>query len=691
MAEKTTQEIFDTREKYRREIRGRMITAYNNGDVEKFRAFQGILEGDLQYEFQELRNNKRYTKALTNSYFRAHGEQFNGNITDLIEKDFEHWNLIDGSLLVAGKGVYDAYAEMDEETKKNNSIRWQTYINTSPTGDYSRDFKEQFKGVAKGVGIDVGASLGIGTAANIAKSTLAKNTARGVLTNALSSKTKVVGTGALYGMTADVERQHMEMGLGLRDEYDIGQTAQSAVIGGGAGLAGKPIGWAAGKAGRASTHMLQGASTLAQKLSGGYSATAAARGITREAGEVTGKYGADKDVGALNFQGNLQSGLQKTHQYYNDAFDAIPLNNINPVGVLNVFQRWKKTVGVEVPKEAVQTMEKLAAKTITPIEALRELKSVLYHTANPSKMAGKKPVSDSTRQTLYAFRKELTDMEEIAAYNQGHGKQYKLLKDNYGAFQNLLKTKVGKKILLASESPEEAGKLIKGMVLGDFSWHHLRSFQKALNSSAFKGTGQEQTAINLHQNIQKAVGGFLRGQNGDYKNLVTLINDKQGLKTLKTIYPEDKAFWTSLMNLSRKLPEKKGGSSSVVMNMAIARVGSNIGTDLTKGAASQQLRQAGPIVGALSGISVVNKLVDAPFFQNAMIKAYQRKGGTLDTGTKAWLKQKGYSRTEIESIQNTLWGMTGTGYAMGSLDEIWEKYEDPVKRKIEEVKAGYIW
>ena len=46
-----------------------------------------------------------------------------------------------------------------------------------------------------------------------AKNMLGKNTARGFLTNALSSKVKVTGTGALYGMTADVERQHMEMGL----------------------------------------------------------------------------------------------------------------------------------------------------------------------------------------------------------------------------------------------------------------------------------------------------------------------------------------------------------------------------------------------------------------------------------------------------------------------------------------------
>jgi hypothetical protein len=33
----------------------------------------------------------------------------------------------------------------------------------------------------------------------------------------------------------------------------------------------------------------------------------------------------------------------------------------------------------------------------------------------------------------------------------------------------------------------------------------------------------------------------------------------------------------------------------------------------------------------------------------------------------------------------------GTGFAMGSLDDIYEKYEEPAKRKIEEIKAGYVW
>ena len=74
-----------------------------------------------------------------------------------------------------------------------------------------------------------------------------------------------------------------------------------------------------------------------------------------------------------------------------------------------------------------------------------------------------------------------------------------------------------------------------------------------------------------------------------------------------------------------------------------------------------------------------------------MIRAYNRQGGTLDTATKAWLSNKGYGRTEINSIQDTLWGLSGTGFALGSLDEIWETYEDPIRREIEEIKAGYTY
>ena len=681
MAEKNKSESFKTRESQRKRIRGLMIDAYNNGEVDKFKAFQELLEGELNYEFEELQNNGSYTKALKNNYFAKTGEQFDGDINILIEDDFEHWNMIDASLIAGGVAAVNAFTEMDEDVKKNNLIRYKAYVATPSFGDYSRPLTEQVKGVATGVGIDVATSGGFGA---LGSKLLGKQAARNLLLSGLSSKAKVTGTGALYGMVGDVERQTMEIGMGGRENYDIGQTAVSAGMGAVAPQAGALAGKTIGPVGRAISSPFQAAGTFVKTLTGGYGATSAARGMTREAGETIEKYGADDAIGSTNFMNNLNSSIQNTHKYYQDAFNDIPLTGVNPIGVQNVIKRWGKEPGMEISPKAKSVIEKLDKKTITPLEALRELKQILWTESKDVTSTA------SDRASLTGFRKELIAIEENAAFNQGRGKEYKELKKNYGKYKELLKTDMGKKIINASENPQAAGRLIKSMAIGEFSWNNYRQFQLGMNK-ALKGTGNESAAINLNRNIQEAMGGFLRGESGDYANLIKLINNKNGLKTLKRMYPEDKAFWQSMEELGSKLPKQKGGTSSVVMNMAIARLGSNIGTDLTSGAASAQLRSIGPIVGAVGGISVVNKLVDAPFFQKAMIRAYNRKGGTLDTATKAWLKNKGYGRTEINSIQDTLWGLSGTGFALGGLDEIWEKYEDPIRREIEEIKAGYTY
>ena len=681
---KNKSESFKTRESQRKRIRGLMVDAYNNKEVDKFKAFQELLEGELNYEFEELQNNGSYTKALKNNYFAKTGEQFDADINTLIEDDFEHWNLIDASLIAGGIAAVNSFTEMDEDIKKNNLIRYRSYISTPSFGEYSRDFSEQAKGIGAGVGLDVVASGGVGTVASLTTKALGKKAARNLLLSGLSSKTKVTGTGALYGMVGDVERQTMEIGMGDREKYDIGQTVVSAGMGSVAPHAGALVGRTIGPVGRVLSHPFQAAGTAVQKITGGYAATAAARGMTREAGETIAKYGDDVATGSTNFKNNLNNSINKTHTYYQDSFDAIPLTNINPVGVQNVIVQWSKKAGMEVSPKAQAVIEKLKAKDITSIQALRELKKILWTQSNDVTSTA------SDKVALNGFRNQLIKIEENAAINQGKGAEYLALKSSYAKYNELLKTKMGQKIINASKDEESAGRLIKSMAIGEFSWNNYRQFQIGMNK-ALKGTGNESSAISLNRNIQEAMGGFLRGESGDYANLIKLINNKNGLQTLKRMYPEDKAFWQSMEELGSKLPQQKGGASSVVMNMAIARLGSNIGTDLTSGAASAQLRALGPIVGAVGGISVVNKLVDAPFFQRAMIKAYNRSGGTLDTATKAWLKNKGYSRTEINSIQDTLWGLSGTGFALGGLDEIWEKYEDPTKRKIEEIKAGYIW
>jgi hypothetical protein len=676
------QKEFEEREGYRKQIRGLMVEAYNNEQFKKFRAFQDMLENDLQYDFKELAFKPQYVKALKNNYFQTTGETFDKNteglsIHNLIEQDFEHWNMIDGSLIAGGVEMAKAFGDMSDDVKANNLSRWQTYINTPSFGEHSRDFVEQAKGVGKGVALDVAATAGFGITTNIGKNLLGKTAARGFITKALSTRTKVAGTGALYGMVADVERQGTEIGLGGKEDYDVGQGLTSAAIGAVAPTVMGPVGTMIGKTGRAATHMGQSLGTTVKSLTGGYGATAAARGVTRESAEAIGKYSSSEvGVGASNFQANLKLGLGNTHKYYQDAFDAIPLENINPVGVRNIVQRWNKTKGMILPDKAKQIMAKLDAKTITPIQALRELKKVLWREGRDAEAT----VSDSA--TLHGFRKELINMEEIAAFNQGHGKQYLTLKKGYGEFNELLKTRMGKLILSASEDPVKAGALVKSMAFGDFSWNNLRQFQLGVKK-ALKGTGNEEVAVNLNKNIRTTMSNYLLEKDG--QNLIRLISGSQkGLQTLKRIYPDDVVFWDRMQELSARLGGKKGGASSVVMNMAIARVGAQVGGTFSP--------KAGSAAGAIGGISLVNTLVQRPFFQKAMEHAYLRAGGRMSTGTRTWLETQGYSKMEVQNIQDTLWGLMGTGFAMGSLDDIWEDYgKEPAKRKIEEIKAGYVW
>ena len=527
-----TQKEFEKRESYRKQIRGLMVEAYNNQEFKKFRAFQDMLENDLQYDFKELAFKPQYVKALKNNYFQTTGNTFDKNteglsIHDLIEQDFEHWNMIDGSLIAGGIEMAKAFGDMSDDTKANNLSRWQTYINTPSFGEHSRAFTEQALGVGKGVALDVGATAGLGITTNIGKNLLGRSTARGILTKALSTRTKVAGTGALYGMIADVERQGTEIGLGGKEDYDVGQGITSTAIGAVAPTVMGPVGTMIGKTGRALTHIPQTAATAVKSLSGGYGKTAAARGVTRESAKAIGQYSSSEvGVGASNFQSNLKLGLGNTHKHYQDAFDAIPLENINPVGVRNVVQRWNNTVGMVLPDKAKQIMAKLDAKTITPIQALRELKKVLWKEGRDVDTT----VSDAT--ALHKFRKELINIEEIAAYNQGHGKQYLAIKEGYGAFNNLLKTRMGKLIVSASKDPVKAGALVKSMAFGDFSWNNLRQFQLGVKK-ALKGTGNEEVAVNLNKNIRTTMSNYLL--DGEAKNLVKLIKSAKGLQTLKRI------------------------------------------------------------------------------------------------------------------------------------------------------------
>jgi len=702
----TKKEEFESREKNRRYIRNLIGKAEEKGNLDTVLALNELLK-EVPYEFNELSYNASYVRALkdnwkfNNPQDSAEEESKMPNISDLIDQDFNHWNGIESSLVLGGEAVYDSYSEKDDDVKANALKRFRTYIDTDIFGEESRPFLEQVKGVAPGVGIDLAATSGAGTIANLTKQAFGKQASRNLLINALSSKAKLSATGATYSGVGDAELQAMNVNLGGQDSYDPLQGVASATIGAVVPHGGRAVGNVAGRFGRAGTHWMQSLGTATSKLTGGYGATSAARGVVRKAGDVLEKYGVDRGA-AVDFSRNLSQVFDDAAKYFRNSYNAIPLDNINPIGIKSIVAKWKNKTGEKLPDEAKNVMKKLAVKDITPIEALRELKDVIWRASQESNSNSTKKflTKDGAKDFLTGKSKaknlydQLREIERNAAINQGKGSEYKALLDADSQFRTLMsknnkENNMGQKLLAASRDTETASKLIKDMGVGDFSWERYISFQKSLNT-ILKNTSNESAAGAINRNIQKTLGGFLRGDEGNYKGLIKLLNTKHGMKTLKTIYPDDAKFWKQMEHISSKLPESKGGASSVIMNMAIARLGSHIGQDLTQGAASKHIQKLGPLGGALGGISLVNKLVDYPFFQNAMINAYKRKGGTLNTATKSWLKHKGYGRKEIGIVQDTLWGMLGTGYATGSLDEIWRDNKDPIKRRLKEIELGYV-
>ena len=71
--------------------------------------------------------------------------------------------------------------------------------------------------------------------------------------------------------------------------------------------------------------------------------------------------------------------------------------------------------------------------------------------------------------------------------------------------------------------------------------------------------------------------------------------------------------------------------------------------------------------------------------------AWKNNKGRLDTSTRNILEKRfGFSRVDVNALQDTMWGLTGAGFVYGSLDRI-EAIADPVERRMEEIKAGFSW
>jgi len=243
-----TEEI-EKRERVRQGHRDLLMEAIKNDDEKQADESHYILNNtDLnKWAFDELHYNKEYTDALRQDILTKTGEEYEGDIRDLIEDDFEHWNSVSNNLTHGVLNLGETVLTMSDEEKKNNLLRFSVYDDTDAFGEGSRDWWEQTKDVAGAILTDPITYTGLG---NIPK--IASKTAQSTLIKKLFAEgagapvATAIASGTLSGLN-DLNTQAQRAVLGGEGINPV-QTATATVVGSVSPAIGKYVGKAIGPA-----------------------------------------------------------------------------------------------------------------------------------------------------------------------------------------------------------------------------------------------------------------------------------------------------------------------------------------------------------------------------------------------------------------------------------------------------------
>jgi hypothetical protein len=675
----------------RNEAKALFNDAMANEDYLLAERYSDYIEGDLAYSFDELPFNAEYTNALKDNYKLENEKEFEGSIQTLIDKDFGNWNFVESNLtLGAGVELFQHLANKTDEEKKNALKRYETFAKVSPWGEGSRDFI-QFKGddawdffnpsewtgqapdVIKAIATDPFTYLTGGLSALLSRTLVTK----GISTQAAPRVATSVA-GGIYSGAADVEKQFLEQSMGSDQPFSLSRTGTAMGFGLVAPRVLEPVGAVVGKTVRAITHPGQSIGKATKFMSGTKGKEAATKGASQDIAERLSVHGDDFEMRAGELQVSLSNAFSRVKNYFDVEYLKLKSAPVRPESITGLHNRWlHESEGLPMPTAVKRIIKKLEAGKITPIAAAREMRAAVS-VAKFSAMRSKNGYLPSDKNILTEYHNTLTNVIKKAtkkATPEGTAK----LDAQWSLSEGLKKSKYGKMLINASVDPEASVKLVKSMMKKDFSWNAWNSTLKNINK--LEGIiGDTTMSQQILRKIQAAAAPELISNNG--KALSSMIKTTSGLKTLKGIFPQQSKAWDNIADISRKLGNFDT-SSSVVANMAIAR----IGAAGVKGMGGGPLLQGG---GAAGGLTALNKLIDSKFFRAAMVNAYKTKGARLTTSTRKWMEKQGLSIKEINVIQDTMWGMTATGFATRGEEALSETGNEMFDR-LQDIKTGFSY
>ena len=610
-------------------------------------------------KFDDLLNDNNYLTDLKAHHYKNSNEKIADK--DLLENEFQYWNMVDNNLTRGAYELFDDFANLDQKDAQRMLRRYDVYDRTSAFGEGSRDGWEQFKGVTAAMLTDpTNAAGGFGLFKTLATKLGSKGAMRFILT-------KIAGPAAIgtaYAGASNAENQQMKVQLGERENIDSDELTGAMQIG---ALIGPVAGPAIGLAKKAGSLLnpkayMRGAEasqkTIIETLGG---EKAAQQGVVQEGQDLLQKAGGHASSSEAASAG-LNDEMATIATKFEDDFIKLGELDVRPQGI-NAFLQKIYDSGIKPGKladveDAVRLMQQ---GKISPTEALRLIKKGLGD-------AGFDGNFKASTNILKRLKKEAEVLWQKAAVGANKGKESAELNARYSEFLGIdgkirganTEAKVSNIIASITSSPRKSATLIK-------------SYLEEINKIG-KFSGNENFANDQLTLLQSSMSEHLfKGTSSNFK---TFVGTSSGRATLKQVYPDINTRtlenWAKILDNS----QQHGSASTFWGRMLMQTLGPAMG------GAGVGLVIGGPvgstiggIAGGAMGFAAFAGILKSPKFQSMAMKVYAKdiiKPKDL-TRVELYLIEKGVPEKDAKLFVRNMAGLGVTRAAAGEPEEVVEQ------------------
>jgi hypothetical protein len=635
-----------------------MIVSQESGKTPKLKSWERK-DGGLR--FDKLQDNDEYVSDLKKVHRALKYKDWEGSDEDLIEDSFEYLNASFNNELKLISTI-DDIRKMDDDTKAAMNNVFNTYNNTTITGEGSRPLWEQAKDASAllwapstyaGGKFIAGGAMHVGAKAGIKK----------LLASATSSVPKRSGliAGAIVGGHDTGIQLGLEGKLDEDKEFDWKRAALSTGMGLGLGAAapvaikgvGKLIsgtGKAVAGTAKGIAHPIQSAQALkgaAIKTGGG--GEAAREGVVRETKELlddaVGTGGKEEAAAGLN--DNLINVIAKGKAKFTTEYDKLGEIKVTKAQVKKLVDDLHAKPGVNKIGNLADTVDAMMGKPkgkniqLTPTQALRKVRSTLGKESNRA-LRGVGP-NISSDQVLSNFYKQSRNLFTASAKKANKGADAKKLDKDYSDF---LRIRADRTITNSIEDSSAATRKLVGAISSKDP-HKVDEFINQMNKLG-RLSGDANFGKAQKQNLQMALHEHLfTGTNA--APLKRFLGDKSGIKVLQKVYGDvlDKQAWQGYADILENAADH-GGLGVLMTRILAGGAGAITG---------------GPF-GAVGGYVAINALMKSKAFQRQAMKVFSNNPKKKEQGLGAiakFMESKGMDGTTRKYIMDLLVGSATIG------------------------------